>query len=253
VRILVALALSTLSLVASAQERSFLMPKLLETHELQMPIEQGALQRQFDALSAMQLELLEYSPHGPVKLLRGNTGLALPAHVGLLKQGDTAPSALSVFRDLFLAEGSESAVVRSNAAIEGSQPVLRLSETIRGIQVHGGRIAIEYDAETLRVSGISAHFVPDRGLPRQPSLTARQAEQRVVEAVQAAEETRGVEVAIRDGTYLAYFADRVHDAPPALVWVVTALGSTEFLVDACTGAIVHEHSEVIPNRAERRQ
>jgi hypothetical protein len=31
------------------------------------------------------------------------------------------------------------------------------------------------------------------------------------------------------------------------------LGSTEFLVDACTGAIVHEHSEVIPNRAERRQ
>jgi hypothetical protein len=252
-RICVALAMLLANCMAVADE-SVVAPRLLKSESLSTPFEQGVLQRQFDSLSAMQLDLLEYSPRGPVKLLRGNTGLVLPPAVRALKTGDTASSdVLAVFKDLFLAAGSESAVVRSNTAIEGAEPVLRLSQAIRGLPVFGGRIAIAYDATTLRVSGVSALFIPDRGLPSKPALSARQAEQRVTEALNAAEETRGVEVTIRDGTHLAYFADWVHDDPAALVWVVTALGTTEFLVDASTGTIVHQHSEVIPNQVEVRQ
>jgi hypothetical protein len=251
-RICVALVMLLANCMAVADE-SVVAPRLLKSESLSTPFEQSVLQRQFDALSAMQLDSLKYSPHGPVRLLGGDTGLVLPSNVRGLKKGDLAPQVLLVFKDLFLAEGNETLIVRSHAIAEGAEPVLHLSESIRGIPVFGGGLAAGYDAATFRVSGMSAHFVPDRGLPRKPALSARQAEQRVAEALHAAEETRGVEVTIRDGTHLAYFADWVHDGPAALVWVVTALGTTEFLVDASTGAIVHRHSDVIPNRAEVHQ
>jgi hypothetical protein len=230
-----------------------LTPKLLFAHELQMPIEQAALQRQFDALRFMQLPKLEYAANGPVGLLHGDTGIVLPRSVRSLKEGDSATEVSALLKDLLLAKGTEVPKVRLHRADDLDELyVLSLDYSIRGIPVYEGTVDIRYDPRTRRATWlIAGHFVPDRGLPREPRLSATEAETIVVATLQRSAEDA---VEMLPGTHLVYYVgwanypaqrpDGSRPPPmpplaPRLAWVVNALAPWKEVrvVDALSGEI----------------
>jgi hypothetical protein len=241
-RMCFALAMLTISFAASGQDQ-LVSPRLLDAREIRTSVGQASLQRQFDALNSMELSFLEYSTRGPVSRLTGNTRITLPASVRLLKRGDDATHVLGLLKDVLLAQGTEVGKVRALEVLGDTRTMVEMTQVNRGVPVYGAQVSVVYDPNTLRVSSISAHFVPDRGLPRAPRIAAPKAELLVPEAVNASGEFKGALVEIQGGTYLAYFAGWENPPPPpTLVWVVTAnVGAIayEFLVDALTGEIVY--------------
>ncbi|MGE0465626.1 MAG: hypothetical protein AB7P44_04175 [Steroidobacteraceae bacterium] len=241
-----AFVMLVVSSVAWAQVQSMAVPRLLRAEGLPIEVEPIALQRQYNALQAMQLSRLEYSPYGPVHQIAGDTGLVLPQNVMSLKEGDsTAQSTgqvLQVLKDLLLAEGTETLIVTRNGFSATSKRTLRFSQSIRGIPVIGGGLAIGYDPDTRRVSKMSANFLPDhRSLPRAPKLSARAAEQVIALVLAVAIKDGAREFEIAGGTYLAYYMVPAEPTHPKLVWAVRVeveRGIYElFLVDALTGII----------------
>lgn len=224
--------------VASAKEQSVAAPKLLMAEDLPTAVELDALQRQYDALLGMSLERVEYSPHGPIRHIEGDTGLVLSADAADRQKGDSAADILLMLKDLLLATGTESLSVRDNSIVHSSERALNLAESIQGIPVVNGGVSIGYNELTKRVSSVTARFVPDRALPRAPNLSAQQAEQVVLQALEIAENAK---VHIRDGAFLAYYVDVADPSPPQLVWalhVVFPIGDEElFFVNAVTGIV----------------
>jgi hypothetical protein len=117
-----------------------------------------------------------------------------------------------------------------------------LTQSIRGIPVLQGVLAISYDTSTRHVSSITANFIPDRELPRVPRLSAKQAEQVVPKALAIAEKIDASSISIAKGTHLGYYADHYSPEPVRLVWVVqtgSSFGGEEFYVDASTGIVAY--------------
>jgi hypothetical protein len=224
-------------------------PQLLRANQLQAPVDQAALQRQYDALRKMNLNIVEYSPRGPVTNIAGETGIILPADSSARTKGSPAPDFLQLFADVLLATGTESLTVRDNWTMYGTERGLEFSQSIRGIPVVNGGVSVSYDAETNRVSSLVAHFVPDRNLPRAPKLSAMQAEEMLRKALVTGLK-QGAKVHIREGAFKAYFADFADPSAPALDWVIRALtaseaelfGDEEFYVDATSGRILSRRS-----------
>lgn len=234
------------SFVAWTQEQSAAAPRLLQVGELPIEVESAALQRQYNALQTMQLTRLEYSVHGPVHRVAGETGLVLPPNVLNLKIGDTSDQVLQLLKDILLAEGTETLKVTRNSSSASSKRTLRFSQSIRGRPVIGGGLAIGWDPETRRISKLNAIFLPDyRDLPRTPKISATEAEQVVPKALAAEKGAAAADVEISEGTHLAYYIVPAELIAPKLVWVVEARMEgdfdDQFLVDALTGIIVGRH------------
>ncbi len=175
----------------------------------------------------MRLENIEYSRLGPVKIIHGDTGIALPSDVSNLKVGDSAAGILQLFKDHLLANGDEILTVTRHDAVYYSTRSLRFSQSIRGIPVINSIVGIKYDDTTKRVSSFAANFIPDRGLPRTPKLSAQQAEQ-----------IAGGEIV--EPTYLGYYAHCCVPTPPELVWAInvwTIRMRETIYVDAITGVV----------------
>lgn len=117
-----------------------------------------------------------------------------------------------------------------------------LAQSIRGIPVLQGLLAVGYDRATRRVTRVSANFIPDLDLPHAPRLSARQAEQVVPNALAIVEKIDASQIVVMDGTHLGYYADSYSPEPVQLVWVVQ-VGSgwehEEFYVDAMTGIVAY--------------
>ena len=213
------------------------MPRLLDAQELAVAVDPAALQRQYDALRAMRLEDIQYSPHGPVQIVSGDTGVVLPAEVANLKEGDLAAGILVLFKDLLLANGNEALTVTRHDVLYARTRQLRFSESIVGIPVINGGVGIAYDERTKRVSSLAANFVPDRELPRTPKISAVQAE-------------RLVPGEVTDRAYLGYYLRCCGRRRPNLVWAIGAwtekMGEM-FYVDAITGVIVDRVQTTIIN------
>jgi hypothetical protein len=234
------------SFVAWAQEQSVAAPKLLRAQDLPIEVEPEALQRQYNALRAMRLDSITYSRLGSVKRISGDTGLALPSRVADLKQGDSGADILELFKDVLLANGTETLkVIRDDAvsrSANSSMRAMRLSEEIHGIPVLNSLIGINYDDATKHVSKFGAIFIPDRGLDRDPKISAERAEQLVPEALTAMKDSGAAQVEILEGTHLAYYHDPADPTPPRLVWVVRAQleGGMQwaYYVNAITGMLI---------------
>jgi hypothetical protein len=158
-----AFAALLLSIAAMATDRSAGPPVLLKTEDLAVAIEPEALQKQFEALSAMPSVLVEYSSRGTVRSIRGDTGVVLPDSVRLLTEGASAAVVLDAFRAVLLATGSETLTVTRNALGQ-----IRADQSIRDIPVVHGRTATdafqslkyviaEVDAKAIRGSGINTN------------------------------------------------------------------------------------------------
>ena len=202
-------------------------PRLLEAQELPVDVDQVVLRRQFEALSEMSLEDVQYSSLGPIHVVRGDTGRMVPTDALNLKEGDSGAAFLRLLGDLLLATGEESLTVKRVNRLEGpyasSGSVLFL-QSIRGLPVINGGVAVTYDGKTKRITSLTANFVPDRELPHAPKLSAKQAEQ-----------IAGGE--ILEPTYLGYYALCCGPRLPKLVWAIYS-GSERVYVDAITGVVV---------------
>lgn len=217
-------------------------PTQLDPPEPPIAIDAAARQRQSDTLRAMSVESVEYSLRGPIKQLRGNTGIVLPANIVKRKEGKSADDILPLFADILLASGTESLTVREHRNQLGSERALMLTQSIRGIPVLQGVLAVGYDTATRRVTTVTANFIPDRDLPRVPRLSAKQAEQVVPKALAIAEKIDASKIVVMDGTHLGYYADSYSPEPVQLVWVVQVGGGwehEEFYVDAMTGIVAY--------------
>lgn len=217
-------------------------PTQLDPPESPISVDPAARQRQSDALRAMSVESVQYSLRGPIEELRGNTGIVLPADIVKRKEGKSADDILPLFADILLASGTESLTVQEHRDQFDSERVLMLTQSIQGIPVLHGVLAIVYDTATRRVTKVIANFVPDRGLPRIPLLSAKQAEQVVPRTLAIVEKIDASGVAVMDGTYLGYYADKYSPEPVQLVWIVQVGGSwehEEFYVDALTGIVAY--------------
>jgi hypothetical protein len=248
----IAFVLVAVSSVAWAQEQSVAAPKLLRAQDLQIEVESADLQRQYDALLGMSLQQIEYSPRGPIHNIVGVTGIVLPADANERKEGDSAADIFPLIKDMLLATGSETLRVERNSAVDPQLRALKLAQSLHGLPVINGGVSIGYSASTKVVSSVTANFVPDRGLPRTPKISAKQAEA-IVPGVLAKAERLDGDVEIMEGTYLGYYAAFASPTAPELVWAVQASmpdGTYEmFYVDAITGAVVAR--EMLSQRVTR--
>lgn len=226
---------------AWASDEPHAEPRLLKAPDLPVEVEPAALQRQYDALRVMRLQAIQYSSRGPVHYMKGDTGVILPPDVVNLAIGDGGKAVLHLFRDILLATGSETLTVTDAEVRTSSTHRLMFSQSIRGIPVVHGVVGIEYDGTTRRVTDFIASFIPDRGLPEAPRISATRAEQVVAETLAFAKDTRANEMEIIAETYLAYYAVYADASAPCLVWVVEAdFGGTHerFFVDAVSERVV---------------
>lgn len=209
-----------------------------------MPVEvdSSTAQSQFDALTAMDLKVLEYSTQGPVSWLEGETGVVLPSRVRDLKKGDSGRDILEVFKDVLLATGSETLVVHDNRIVDDSTRTLSLTESINGIPVIYGVISLEYGNQTRKVAGLVSSFLPNRALPTSPKYSLEDAQKAAAELISAAAKGDPKELEFDDTSYLGYFADSQSVTPPTLAWVLHASLSDgsyeELIVDAMGGLVL---------------
>lgn len=218
-----------------------------ESGDPRVAADETALERQRHAIQAMQLENVDYSRHGPIEVIRGRTGIVLPPDIAFRHVGTPSDDILPLVADILLANGTESLEVTESERAYGSARNLSLSQSIRGIPVLDGLVSMEYETSTREVSVLAANFLPDRGLPRTPRLSARNAEAALRRALAIAEALEPASVRVAKGTRLGYFVDHYNPVPAQLVWAMEAYvhGERElFYVDALTGLVAHRRSLV---------
>jgi hypothetical protein len=159
-------------------------PVLLKPENLPVVVEPEALRRQFDVLSAMRGVEIEYSRLGPVSQVIGRTGVELPRSVREFREGSINTGLLEGLGSMLLATGREALVVKSNR-FYGSSREIETEQTIRGIPVVGGLVTASIDETSGEVLAVVAAFLPDRGLPSKPKLSADQAWQALVRVFEA--------------------------------------------------------------------
>lgn len=237
-------------------------PKLLHVDDLPIEVDQATLQRQYDALLGMRLVNVEYSARGPINALEGETGIVLPHDFPERKDCDPADDLLTLVGTVLLANGTESLTVGREKSALGNRRSRMLLQTIRGMPVIHGLVGIEYDKSTHAVTRLVANFVPDRGLPEAPRLTAEQAELGLPEGWTPGPHIDPESNETPQGAHLAFYA-AVRDRPAELVWAipVSVGGMPEWAyVNAVSGLVaghapshVHDAIAVISESCEIRR
>lgn len=118
-----------------------------------------------------------------------------------------------------LAAGSENLQVAADGTDEFYRDVT-LSQSIRGIPVVRSMIRLRIDKHTGRVLEFGAGFIPDRGLPKEPKLTAAAAQQKVRAQLEAAMVAKPGTVRFGPTATLAYLA-MSEEKPARLEWETT--------------------------------
>jgi hypothetical protein len=195
-------------------------PVLLKAEDLPVAVESAVLQKQFDALSAMPSVQVEYSIRGPVTSISGDTGVVLPGSVRQLKEGASAKVVLDAFRSVLLATGGETLTVTRNWLWLPKVRQIRAEQSIRGIPVANGRVALTFDEDTGRVQSFEAGFLPGRNLPKKAELSAEQAWQAVVRALEASADAVSGSAREIEKPTLAYFGAQPDSTRAQLVWSV---------------------------------
>jgi hypothetical protein len=204
--------------VVSARERPAGPPVLLHETDLTTAVEADALQRQFEALSSMPEVQVQYSDHGPVTWIMGDTGVVFPDSVRKLEAGSSAKFLLDAFGAVILATGRETLTVTQNQLAPPTERQIRAEQSIRGVPVVNGEVALTFDEETGRVRLFRAAFLPDRNLPGQAQLSAEQALATVVRAFEASGDAVAGTVREIVEPKIAYLGVEPGSIRPQLVW-----------------------------------
>jgi hypothetical protein len=230
--------------VASAADSAAGPPVVRRATDVALPVDAETLDRQYRALSSMPSVEVVYSALGPVRSLNGTTGIVLSRSTRDLKEGQGAPEVVDKFKDVLLAAGSETLKVRLNR-VSAIGRTIRMDQFINGIPVLYGTVSLGIDDATGLVNGLGATFLPDRGLPRQPKISAEDAVKRVEQLLVE----RGIASAgsVRAETpTLAYTGNHPKSTRGHLVWAVPATYTSQtagtrdgiFWLDAIDGTLV---------------
>lgn len=150
-------------------------PVMLSNARLPSEVPSADLARQYEFLSALPNVWVDYAPTGVVRQIWGETGLVLPNAGRDLKVGDSAAEILNVLAPALLATGSESLrVTHINNMLSGDL-VIKTEQFIRDIPVRYATVNLQVDPATGTIELVRADFVPDRGLPGTPEVSAAEA------------------------------------------------------------------------------
>jgi hypothetical protein len=241
------LAVTSDYVVAREHDPAFNKPRMLDPQDLPIEIDQVDLQRQFDALTSMDLAELEYWPLGPVKSLRGKTGIVLPAGLSERKEGDSADDILALLKAILLAVGTESLNVGPGSRTLRGQ-VQRFTQSIHDLPVFNSFLGLEYDERSNEIQRIAARFLPDRGLPKKATVTSEWAEKRAFEIVSTMKlGCMPGSITIVRGPELGYYLDPAGKDRPRLAWFMHVQPDSEdVFIDANTGQLLRRVPLSIP-------
>jgi hypothetical protein len=219
-------------------------PRLLQPSEVSVPVDADALQRQYMALLSMPAVTVRYDKRGPVGSLVGSTGITFSAADKALSVGNVANRISEKLADILLAAGGETLTVRLHTSGRGSSKTLRLDQSINGVPVVNGRVAIKYDAATGEVMKLAAGFLPNRGLATQPTISEQDAR---AAAVKVRESPQAPDRQVRSSSArLAYFI-QLDPGPGRLAWevVIGSDSDTETVfVDALSGIVLQRQANM---------
>ncbi len=189
------------------------------------------LAAQFEALSSIENASVHYDARGVPRFISGKTTFLVPNDLKLSDSGEVLAPVIAGLRSLLLAEGTETLSVESvgrKHLLRGTGVVLR--QSIRGIPVTDAQIVLTTDERTQRVIRISAHFLPDRGLAREPQISAEEASSRAFAWVREFKTLSDNPLTYRDGTRdvrtedahrPSFLIDEVTlGAPPQLAYII---------------------------------
>ena len=199
------------------------------------------LNAQYEALQQIGGARVTYDARGIPWNVFGHTPYVVPKDIESSAGRAALKSVLAQIRIILLAEGTEELTLARQPQVQAHLRDIQFKQSIRGIPVSDSNVVLTVDDRTGKVAMISANFLPDRGLPREPKLTASAAVSAAVDWVQKQYE---LETKIRGEPVLSYRIGHVDsDAPSArLVWTValeaTSLQLAAVVVDALDGSIV---------------
>lgn len=220
---------------------------------------QAALDAQSEFLRRMQGAEIRYGENGAVSWVKGRTGVVLQSGLAGFKVNEPAKELLEKIGPALLAAGTEELRVASVAPYAGkadaaereSSPerAVNLVQYIRGREVQNSAVNIVINQQTNEITLIVADFLPDRGLPQEPALSAAQAKAKVAAAIRDGELDERQEFSFQDHpATLAYAFEEVGDnggIGGVLVWVFQAIQRglpVEANVNALTGEVVRVRS-----------
>jgi Zn-dependent metalloprotease len=224
----------------------------------QSPVErfgQAALDAQSEFLQRMPGVQIRYGANGAVSEVKGHTGVFLQSGLAGFKVNEPAKELLEKIGPALLAAGTEELrVFRIAPHAAKADPIERESspertvktrQYIRGREVQLSSVNISLNTQTNEVVHLVANFLPDRGLPHEPKLTAAQARAKVEAAMRDSVLEEEQKLIFQDApARLAYAFEDIGDdggIGGALVWVLAATRAGEPLeanVNALTGEVV---------------
>jgi hypothetical protein len=219
-------------------------PVVRNVSEVAVPVDAETLERQYRALSSMPSVTVVYSALGPVRSVQGATGIELSRAARDLQPGQDASEVLQKFKDVLLAADSETLKVRLNR-MDAIGRTIRMDQFINGIPVLHGAVSVGVDDATGLVTGITATFLPDRGLPRQPKISEAEAAKLAKENLVKVGIAKPGSVKTSTPT-LAYTGTHPDSTRGHLVWAVPAAYTSQaggaddgiFWFDAIDGTFV---------------
>lgn len=216
---------------------------------------QAALDEQALFLQRMPGVQVQYGKNGAVRSLKGQTGIFLGSGLAGFEVGKPSRELLTGLGPALLAAGTEELrVFRVAPHAAKADPVERQSspertiktrQYIRGREVEMSSVNISLNTQTNEIVEVFADFLPDRGLPAEPKLSASEARAKVEGEMRDTALGEEQKLIFRDTpAHLAYvFEDIGPDGPVggALVWVfqVTRAGDPlQASVNAVTGEVM---------------
>ena len=148
------------------------------------------LQAQYEALRQIEELRVTYDVRGIPKHVFGRTPFAIPQDLKSPSGRAALEDVIEQIRPILLSEGTETLTLARDPDVQLHLRDLQLVETIRGIPVRDGTVGLTVDDRTGHVIMISATFLPDRGLAREPKLTADDAVRVAKEYLQKEAELR---------------------------------------------------------------
>jgi hypothetical protein len=144
---------------------------------------QALLDAQYAALAAIpKLRVVEYDPRGGIKYAAGEFPVDLVVPDDRTLATAAARSIVRQLQPFLMTTGTEEFSVRGIKR-RGNVVAITMTQSIAGMKVHGAMLGLESDWNPERkgkLRAITARILPDRSLPRSPSITARDAEMRAL-------------------------------------------------------------------------
>jgi hypothetical protein len=229
---------------------------------------QAALDAQASFLQRMPGVEVRYGNNGAISWLKGRTGIVLPSGLAQFKVGQQSRELLDHIAPALLAAGTEELRVSAIAGEAGkadpterqSSPerAVNLVQYIRGREVQDSSVNVVLNQQTNEITLVVANFLPDRGLPTEPKITAAQARAKVEAAMRDSKLDAKERFTFQDyPASLAYTFEEIDNkggVGGALVWVFQILregAPAEANVNALTGEVVRLRSFITafwPNR-----